>query len=59
MSFSKEAIASLAYSLWEHRGKPEGTPEVDWLEAEQVLQSRENGAGELPFSVVSTVDKNG
>jgi hypothetical protein len=30
-------IAQLAYMLWQQRGCPEGTPEVDWLNAEQQL----------------------
>jgi peroxiredoxin len=49
MSFPKETIASLAYSLWEQRGSPEGTPEIDWFKAELVLQNRENHTGEVPY----------
>ena len=30
-----EAIRVLAYSLWESRGCPEGSPEVDWFRAEE------------------------
>lgn len=30
-------IAQLAYALWQQRGCPEGSPEVDWLNAEQQL----------------------
>ena len=33
-------IAALAYRLWLSRGCPEGSPEVDWLEAEQQLRAR-------------------
>jgi len=29
-----EEICALAYSLWEARGCPEGTPEEDWFKAE-------------------------
>jgi hypothetical protein len=29
----------LAYELWEHRGQPLGSPEVDWLSAEKCLAS--------------------
>ena len=36
---SKE-IARLAYSYWESRGYQGGTPEEDWLRAEQELNSR-------------------
>jgi len=32
-----EQIASLAYSLWQQRGCPEGSPEADWLRAEEEL----------------------
>jgi hypothetical protein len=30
-----EQIASLAYQLWEQRGCPEGSPDEDWIRAEQ------------------------
>ena len=30
-----EQIAALAYALWEARGCPEGSSEVDWFQAEQ------------------------
>lgn len=32
---TEENIAKLAYALWEQRGCPYGSPEFDWLEAEQ------------------------
>jgi len=31
------SIAALAYKLWEARGCPEGSPEIDWFLAEQEL----------------------
>jgi len=34
---SQEQIASLAYSFWEARGYQGGSPEEDWLRAEQEL----------------------
>jgi hypothetical protein len=34
-----ETIAKLAYQLWSQRGKPEGSPEVDWFHAEHLLRS--------------------
>ena len=35
----QESIQQLAYALWERRGCPEGSPEKDWREAEQQVQS--------------------
>jgi hypothetical protein len=35
---SQDDIANLAYALWQRRGSPEGTAEVDWLEAEAQLR---------------------
>jgi hypothetical protein len=32
-------IAALAYQLWEERGCPIGTPEEDWLRAEEELKA--------------------
>ncbi|HUB77943.1 MAG TPA: DUF2934 domain-containing protein [Bryobacteraceae bacterium] len=34
---SREEIARLAYSYWEARGYQSGSPEEDWLRAEQEL----------------------
>ena len=34
---SHEAIARLAYAIWEQRGCPHGSPEEDWFRAEQLL----------------------
>lgn len=34
-----EQIASLAYALWQARGCPDGSPDIDWLQAEQELTS--------------------
>jgi hypothetical protein len=36
---SHEDIAALAYSYWEARGFQGGSPEEDWLRAEQELRS--------------------
>jgi Protein of unknown function (DUF2934) len=33
----QEDIAKLAYALWQERGCPYGSPEVDWLKAERNL----------------------
>ena len=34
-----EFVAKLAYILWEERGHPFGSPEVDWLRAERAVYS--------------------
>ena len=36
-SVSQAAIAQLAYVLWQQRGCPVGSAEIDWQEAEQQL----------------------
>jgi hypothetical protein len=33
-------IALLAYSYWEARGQPEGSPDIDWFRAEEELKKR-------------------
>ena len=39
-SLQRAEIESLAHWLWEERGCPEGSPEIDWFEAERLLQFR-------------------
>ena len=34
---NQQEIAALAYELWQERGCPEGSPEVDWFEAKRIL----------------------
>jgi hypothetical protein len=34
-----EFVAKLAYTLWEERGRPFGSPEVDWFRAERTVYS--------------------
>ena len=36
---SHEEIAVIAYALWQDRGCPHSSPEVDWLKAEQMLRA--------------------
>jgi hypothetical protein len=43
-------ISKLAYSLWCQRGCPDGSPEVDWLAAEQKLREA-SFAATLPVCV--------
>ena len=40
-----EEVARLAYSYWLERGGKGGSPEEDWLRAEQKLKARGTGAG--------------
>jgi hypothetical protein len=35
----REAISTLAFELWVGRGRPEGSPEQDWFEAERILRA--------------------
>lgn len=34
-----ELVAKMAYQLWEQRGRPLGSPEVDWFAAERAVYS--------------------
>jgi hypothetical protein len=36
---TREQIAALAEKFWAERGWPEGSPEQDWLRAEQELKT--------------------
>jgi DNA-binding IclR family transcriptional regulator len=38
--FGHEEIAALAYTLWQARGCPEGSPEEDWNRAAHELRAR-------------------
>ena len=47
-------IEKLAYRFWEERGRPFGSPEVDWFEAEREFDGGVVGPPErLPFSSLS------
>ena len=45
-------VALLAFSLWQERGAPIGTPETDWFRAEEQLRAGSNEA-DAPLSVVA------
>jgi hypothetical protein len=52
-----EDVARVAYFYWEHRGRPFGSPEVDWFKAEADLRLQQeefdlglDQDGRLPFS---------
>ena len=34
----EKQVAILAYRLWQERGSPDGSPEVDWFQAVEELQ---------------------
>ena len=44
-------IALRAYSLWEQRGSPFGSPEEDWFRAEQEIRSEKAQSAETAKSL--------
>jgi hypothetical protein len=38
--FRYEDIAALAYTIWQARGCPEGSPDENWFHAAQELRAR-------------------
>lgn len=52
MSVQRGRIAERAYDLWERRGKPEGSPEIDWSAAEQEMLGDAND----PAQAKATLD---
>ncbi len=40
--YKHEEIARIAYELWERRGRPFGSPEIDWHAAENVLDAQDS-----------------
>lgn len=42
-AFGHAEIAELAHSIWESKGRPEGSAEADWLQAVEELRSRNMG----------------
>ena len=51
-SAQHDQIEELAYTLWEKRGSPLGSPDEDWFLAETEL-SRTQQAEELPLYAIS------
>ena len=39
VAFNHEDIAALAHQLWHQRGCPQGSPEIDWHRATELLRS--------------------
>lgn len=40
--YKHQDIATLAYELWERRGRPLGSPDIDWYAAESALGVRDS-----------------
>jgi hypothetical protein len=47
----RAAIEDLAYSLWEQRGKPAGSHEADWLDAERMLREQQSAPNILACGI--------
>ena len=47
-----EFVAKLAYKLWEERGRPLGSPEVDWFAAERAVYSALAASGLIAPSAI-------
>jgi Protein of unknown function (DUF2934) len=45
MSSQRARITARAYDLWVQRGKPIGSPEVDWYEAQTQIENEANDPG--------------
>ena len=50
-AYRHDEIAKLAYELWARRGRPLGSPEIDWYAAESALRVRDSQEQFSPFSV--------
>lgn len=58
MSSQRERLAARAYDLWVRRGRPVGSPEIDWYAAEKELLANAN-APTQPKDVVTTDSDRG
>jgi hypothetical protein len=43
-----EFVEKLAYKLWTQRGRPLGSPDVDWFQAEQAVYASLTASGMIP-----------
>ncbi len=50
-AYRHDEIARFAYELWERRGRPLGSPEIDWYAAESALGVRDSQGRFSLFSV--------
>jgi hypothetical protein len=46
---SHDITAKLAYRLWEQRGRPYGSPDVDWFAAEKALSAQRDAKLDFPL----------
>jgi hypothetical protein len=46
-----EELRELAYRFWEERGRPYGSPEVDWQRAEEEMERRRPTGSERPDDI--------
>jgi hypothetical protein len=46
---SHKVIENSAYQYWERRGRPLGSPEIDWFAAEKTLTSSWGNCQEIPL----------
>ncbi len=54
----RKDVEQLAYELWDRRGRPVGSPDEDWLRAENILTGK--GAEEpLPALVGNGIEEDG
>lgn len=47
-----DEIEKLAYQFWEQRGRPVGSPDVDWFQAQQAVLQKTDSPMRLPFSSI-------
>ena len=50
---NRREVELLAYKLWEQRGRPFGSPDEDWLRAQNEFCRPDAFTAELPFSSVA------
>jgi hypothetical protein len=48
VAFGHKETAELAYQLWQGRGCPDGSAEVDWFEAARQLRGRAESSARTP-----------
>ncbi len=45
---NEDAVAALAYQMWQERGCPIGSDQEDWFRAENELKNRKTAAAGVP-----------